>query len=351
MHGAVRDLTDPNRVRAILQGIWNFKSAKILDQLLQNLPSDKTIVHLHSYTKALSSSLMPVIMRRGMCLLVTLHSYFISCPNEGHFNYITQESCPIRSLSLQCLLTNCDASFMAHKIWRVNRHITQKEVGGIPDNIKNFIVLSDLSYQVFQQYFPRGAQIFGVPNPIDIAKEPPIEVKDNEAFLMVSRLSKEKGCLKFAEASKIIDCNPVFVGDGEAKEQILGINPKAHVTGWKSHEEVRHWLSQARALVFPSLWYETFGLTVLEAAAKGIPAIVSDGCAARDFIQDGETGFIFQNGNVADLLRDFPMLQDPNLATDMGRQAYERYWENPYTIDRHIDVLDSVYQKLLGHTN
>ena len=40
------------------------------------------------------------------------------------------------------------------------------------------------------------------------------------------------------------------MGDGEAKEQILGINPKAHVLGWKSHEEVRHWLSQAHALVF-----------------------------------------------------------------------------------------------------
>ena len=108
---------------------------------------------------------------------------------------------------------------------------------------------------------------------------------------------------------------------------------------------------QGACLVFPSLWYETQGLVVLEAAAKGVPAIVSDGCAARDLIVHGETGLLFRNGDVADLCQKIMMLKDPKLAEYLGRQAYERYWANPYTIDYHIKGLESVYMKLISNTS
>ena len=65
-------------------------------------------------------------------------------------------------------------------------------------------------------------------------------------------------------------------------------------------------------------------LVVLEAAAKGVPAIVSDGCAARDLIVH-ETGLFFRNGDIADLAEKISALQDPKLAEDLGRRAYERY--------------------------
>ena len=47
---------------------------------------------------------------------------------------------------------------------------------------------------------------------------------------------------------------------------------------------------------------ETWGLTVNEAMACGLPAIVSDavGCAP-DLIEDGKTGFTYPIGNVAAL--------------------------------------------------
>jgi hypothetical protein len=55
-------LKDPNWIRASIQGFWNFKAARVLERLLKKLPVQKTIIDLHSWTKAISSSIMPAYM-------------------------------------------------------------------------------------------------------------------------------------------------------------------------------------------------------------------------------------------------------------------------------------------------
>lgn len=45
-------------------------------------------------------------------------------------------------------------------------------------------------------------------------------------------------------------------------------------------------------LVAPSVWYETFGFTVLEALSYGVPVVVSDSVGAKDLVQDNINGFI-----------------------------------------------------------
>jgi glycosyltransferase involved in cell wall biosynthesis len=336
-------LKDPNRIRAAIQGAWNAKAARVLDRLLKNLPVQETIVHLHSWTKALSSSLMPVVRRRRVRAIITLNDYFSCCPNGTFYNFQTQEACALRPLSLTCLLTNCDSRKVSHKVWRFARQIIQKSLGGIPGDLKEFIAVSDFSYNILRSYLPQGARVYHVPNPIDVGKESATMVASRDEFIMVGRLNLEKGCLPFAEASRQIGCKAVFVGDGEIREQILRLNPAAQITGWQTPREVQRWLSRARCLVFPSQWYEANPLVVLEAAAKGVPAIVSDGCASRDSIVHGASGLLFRKGDVGDLRDKLLMLQDPGLAEYLGRQAYERYWANPCTLENHVDALVSVY--------
>ncbi len=336
-------LKDSNRIRAAVQGVWNFRAAAMLEKLLGNLPAQRTVVHLHGWHKALSASLMPVIFRHRVQPIITLNNYFIGCPNVGFYNYHAQKSCTLKPLSWKCLLTNCDSRHFTHKVWRVARQFIQKRVGKVPQDVKDFIIVSKYSYLILKPYLPEGARIFQVPNPIDITKQPAVDVAANDEFLLVGRLAREKGCLPFAEASQKVGCKAVFVGDGEVKDRILSINPQAHIIGWQSHPEVQEWLARARALIFPSLWHETQGMTVGEAAAKGVPAIVSDGCAARDLIVHGETGLLFRNGDVSDLAEKIAMMQDPKLAEHMGRQAYEQYWANPSTIDNHISELVRIY--------
>jgi glycosyltransferase involved in cell wall biosynthesis len=108
-------------------------------------------------------------------------------------------------------------------------------------------------------------------------------------------------------------------------------------------------MRSVRCLVFPSMWYETQGLVVLEAAALGLPAIVSDGCAASQSIVDGQTGMLFKQGDKQDLQNKLlQMKQDPEMASELGRAAYKRYWSAPYTLARHTSELLQCYQQVLS---
>jgi glycosyltransferase involved in cell wall biosynthesis len=53
-------------------------------------------------------------------------------------------------------------------------------------------------------------------------------------------------------------------------------------------------LQKARALVLPSLLYETQGLVVNEAAAPGICFTIPDRCVAQGMVENGRTGLRFR---------------------------------------------------------
>ncbi len=76
-------------------------------------------------------------------------------------------------------------------------------------------------------------------------------------------------------------------------------NDNISFVGWKNRKEVFEYMKTARALVFPSLWYEAAPLTVPEALSIGLPCIVSDCCAAIDYIDDEKKGHVF--GSLSEL--------------------------------------------------
>jgi glycosyltransferase involved in cell wall biosynthesis len=96
------------------------------------------------------------------------------------------------------------------------------------------------------------------------------------------------------------------------------------------------------------MWYETLGLVVVEAAAAGVPAIVSDRCAATGFLQDGERGLHFKHGSLDSLCEAMKRMQDPVLAARLGRNAYDWYWRDPWTLDQHVADLLALYERVLG---
>ncbi len=213
--------------------------------------------------------------------------------------------------------------------------------------VRHFITLSEISEAVLKPFLPPDAAVYRVPNPIDVIQEEPVGVGRNVQFVSVGRLSAEKGLTLFAQAAKELGCEATFVGEGPSRDEIKNIYPQARITGWQARQEVTNYLRSARALVFPSLWYEAQPLAVLEAAALGIPAIVPDQCAAREMVEPDVTGLWFRSGDSSDLREKIATLQDPIVAERMGRAAYERYWKHAFTMDRHLASLEACYRSVL----
>lgn len=340
-------LNNPNRLSAFIQGIWNKKSEIEFGKLLKTLSIENTVIHVHTWTKALSSSVINVAIKRKFKVILTLHEYFTVCPNGGFFNYNTEKICHLKPMSIRCALSNCDYRHYYHKIWRMLRQYNQMKKGLVPTGIKNYIYISELSKKVLTPFLPSGANYYYVKDPVDIKADKPVDVIKNNTFVYIGRLSKEKGCLLFAEAARKLNIKAVFIGDGALKREITQIYPKARVTGWLNKNEVNTELKNARALIFPSLWYETLGLTALEAQVNGVPVIVSDTCAAREIVKDGKTGLWFKRNNLQDLQEKIKLMLDDKKAEYFGKNAFNEYLNNDYGIDNHVMQIKKVYEDIL----
>jgi glycosyltransferase involved in cell wall biosynthesis len=341
-------LGNPSRLSAAVNGLWDRKSALEVKKILSRYKPEDTIVHLHTWVKSLSSSVPFEIMRMGFRLVCTLHDYFSCCPNGGFYNYKSNKHCEISPMTLKCLSTNCDSRSYFQKVWRFSRQIIQQKLAKVPREIPWFISVSDYSEVIIKPYLHREATVFRVSNPIDVQKASPARPSENSEFLFVGRLSPEKGASLFARAAHMVGVSASFVGSGIEEARIKETLPKARFFGWRNRTDVFQIIANSRAIVVPSLWHETQGLVVLEAAALGIPAIVSRKCAAAEYIEDGKNGILFESGNCDDLAGKLKtMLNDNNLISRLGLEAYNQYWSKPCTVEGHVCDLLKCYQLIL----
>jgi len=341
-------ISNPSRVNAALSGVWNREAEKSLSIFLKREVDEDTVVHVHAWVKSLSASVVRASLKETQAVVVTLHDYFTACPNGGFYNYQTGQSCHLEPMSLSCLATNCDARSYPQKLWRFIRQGVAS-ASGVPRELPHVIYVSSFSKEILRPYLSSNTHYWHVPNPINVRRVDPFTPSATKNFSYIGRLALEKGVLTLAEVAKSHPEYSVrFVGTGELKEMLKKELPHAAFTGWADREQMDNYLARTRALIFPSNLYETQGMTVAEAAALGVPSIVSDTCAARDYVEHEYTGLLFKGGD-AEALHQAMMrlLEDPGLADRLGRNAYERFWQSPPTLEQHISQLESSYRKII----
>lgn len=340
-------LNDTNRPRAIINGVWNFSAANRMRKVLQRYSPEDTIIHVHGWTKALSSSPIRAAIQKGYKVILTMHDYFIACPNGGFFDYPAKTICTKKPLSYACITRNCDVRSFPQKTWRVIRQIVQKYIGQVPSGITRFVAISSSSLNILTPYLPVCHPVQVISNPIDVPKQKPVKVAENQKIVYIGRLSKEKGCELFTKAIRQNNFQGVMVGDGPLLETLKTNNPNIQFTGWLSPANVREILQTARALVFPSLLYEVQPLIVFEAISLGIPVIVANTTFARDFVIDEITGLWFQSDCLSDLLKKIDLLKDDDFVKKLGIAAYNNYWQKPLLPDKYIRNLINMFNEIL----
>lgn len=145
----------------------------------------------------------------------------------------------------------------------------------------------------------------------------------------------------FAKAAREANVEAVFVGDGVEADAIRKVNPDARILGWQRSNEVAMWMRQARAVVFPSLWYEGQPLVPLEALAQGVPVICGDWSAAAETVVHDCTGVVYQYPTV-ECLRD-AILRCLSLVYDPKHDLL-----STFTSEKHVQRLLALYEGLLA---
>jgi glycosyltransferase involved in cell wall biosynthesis len=173
------------------------------------------------------------------------------------------------------------------------------------------------------------------------------DVRDQFVLVTVAHLIKAKGVDVAVRAMQHVTDRARLWVVGEGEEfanlkqlcQDLGLEERVRFLGLQAH--VPLFLQAADAFVCPSLWAEAAGLVNLEAQATALPVLASRVGGIPEYIQDGETGWLFEPGDemkLAELINR--MADDPASCARMGRQARLRAEERFSVAARLEEYLD-----------
>lgn len=284
-------LKSKNKIKGALNNLYNRKAKKELIQLLKTLNPEETIIHYHGWTKCLSSSVFSAAFKMKFKTVLTLHDYFLVCPNGGFYDFKHDKIAELKPW--QYLFKNCDSRSYGFQLFRLLRMFIQNKIVKVPKKVDSFIAVSDFSKNIITRNLKKKVNIETILNPIDKLGEK-ITPDKNGYLLFVGRLEKEKGINLFCEAANKTDSKALVVGDGSLLEDLKKAYPKITFVGWKNREEIYQYMKKSKILVFPSKWYEGMPLTVIEALNIGLPVIANNVCAASDCITPNN-GFVFNN--------------------------------------------------------
>lgn len=124
----------------------------------------------------------------------------------------------------------------------------------------------------------------------------------------------------------------------------LGIEDAVTFTGFLTDDHLVPLYGLSDIFVLPS-FEEGFGMVVSEAMATGTPVVASDINGIRQQIEDGQTGFLVEPGNVEELAEALlNLLNDETMRETMAersqRKANQFSWES--VTDQYVDVYNRV---------
>ncbi len=170
--------------------------------------------------------------------------------------------------------------------------------------------------------------------PIHNGAEPVKDFRTRRRFperlvLFLSRLTAQKGPEFFLEiASKVLEKHAgvrfVMAGTGEKLRQLIetgafkGLGGKFHFTGFLDKEKVNELLSMTDVYCMPSV-SEPFGLSALEAAQFGIPAVLSKQSGVAEVLKGALTADFWDTNLMAEHI--VSLLNDPDLRRGVVEQA------------------------------
>ncbi len=336
-------LGNPNKLKAAINGIYNKKAERELRKLLLTLNIEETVVHIHTWTKVLSSSIFKVCNDLGVKTFLTLHDYFLVCPNGVCYNYVKRKACDIKPMSIKCMICNCDSRNYIQKLWRYARQFVQNTIIYKFKNL-NYIFISEFQVKQIEKRYSFIKNKFLIKNIIDLGEKFKVDCENNNYFLFLGRVCKEKGINLFCEAVRKANVSGIVIGDGPLLDNLKKQYAEIKFVGWQEKEQISVWLKKTRAFVFPSICYEGSPLSIPEVQAHGIPCLVTDGNAGTDNIIPNINGLIVE-ANVYEIEKGIEQLKNSNFIKKLSTYTFENFDFTVGSEDKYVKSLLELYGK------
>jgi glycosyltransferase involved in cell wall biosynthesis len=178
--------------------------------------------------------------------------------------------------------------------------------------------------------------------------EPP---ESSRTVACIGRLSAEKGFDVVLDAWRKLrpsDLRLVVAGDGPERERLDEmVSPGVEMVGSLSRDEVRGLLLKSRAVLVPSLWYESQPMVALESLAAGTPVLGAGIGGLGETLAPLGPDWMAIPGAVDDWISRISALGNDELVAQAGRQA-RRIYERKYLPSAALLRLEAVYDEVIA---
>ncbi len=344
------------KAKAAISAIYSPSSRNLVSHAIAHHRSD--IVHVHNFFPLLSPAVYDACLSAKVPVVQTLHNYRLSCPKAMLFrNGQVCEDCLGKSLPLPGIVHGCYRGSPTQSA-AVAAMLTFHTLRGTWQNrVDAYITLTNFQKNKMVQAGLPEAKIYIKPNFV-VAPDFPLETsKSNNYALFVGRLSEEKGVATLidAYAQGNLSIPLKIVGDGPMGEalrqqvQTKGLGEAIAFLGRQNKATVLELMHNAQFLVFPSIWYEGFPLTIAEAFACGLPVLAAKLGSMAEIVENKVTGLHFEVSNSQDLANKINWaISNPEALAAMGKNARCTY-EAKYTPKVNYQQLIEIYQQVIYH--
>ncbi len=340
------------KFKAIGNMFFNMEAYNKMKQLIEKTKPD--IVQGFGVTKHLSYSIFKAAKDMGVPTIMRLSDYAILCPNttavDGFGEICHDFSCAkndfTKILKRKCIHRSVLASVIGKCEVKTNIMLDVYK-----KYVDYFIAPSRFIRRIFIDHFRISPQrIYYLPIFLDALNDSALE-SDEGYFLYAGRLSSEKGVYTLLKAFSINNKYKIVIAGTGPDEKALKEfaqkeNVNAEFIGFQNYESLKRIIKKCSAVIIPSEWYENSPNIILEAYAQGKPAIGSNIGGIPELIEEGETGYLFNMGDVVDLADKVRWIYENKSTTyKMGRKAKEVLTQK-YSQDEHYEHLVNIYSTI-----
>jgi glycosyltransferase involved in cell wall biosynthesis len=324
---------------------WNARSRRELSRLIDAERPD--LMHCTNTFPLISPSAYSAAHRAGVPVVQSLRNYRQLCPNalllrEGR----VCEDCLGKRIAWPGVQHGCYRGSRLATAVVAGMTAAHRLLGTWRHSVDQYFTLTEFARAKFIAAGWPADKIAVKPNFVD--PDPGAARGDGGYAIFVGRLSEEKGIACLLDAWRRLE-QPIplkIVGRGPlegAIREAASSQPHIELIGHRPIAEVLDLLGAARLLVMPSIWYETFGRTIIEAYAKGTPVVASRLGAMAELVAEPHSGLLFEPRDPRDLALKVSSLWNDAPTLARMRLAARQQFENHYTADTNYRQLLSIY--------
>lgn len=332
--------------------IFNISTYSDIQKIIKNEKID--VVHVHNTLNIISPSVYYAALKIKIPVVQTIHNFRLLCPGATFYrdNKICEDCC---SKGLICSIKH--SCYRGSRVQTLACALSTKihRVMGIYSKLF-YVCLTDFNKEKLQQLKQiKAEQIYVKPNFVQANIDPkPFSERKNQ-FVYVGRLDELKGIKILFEAWKKIedesaldDTELLVCGTGPleqwCREFVLAHDlRRIKLLEFVPNNDAIKIISESRAILLPTQWYEGFPMTIVEAVSVGTPVIGSSLGNVGSIIQEGITGYKFDSKS-SEALKC--VLMTSNL--DINNDVYGVYKEK-YTKEANYRQLLKCYQGAMAY--